>query len=689
MANSRYHLQHLPESLYSLFEYNPDPCYMLNQEGRFIAVNEAVSRVTGYSTEELTGAPYQFLIAPDYAEFTESIFNRVGVRGEKADFDTVILRKNGERAELTITAVPVLIDGNIVCTIGMAKDMTKRKQLERTLLTAQMHLQNIFDSTELCLWSRDAKSGKLIHISPACQAIYGYSQDDFIKNPFLWKTLIDGEDLPQVERLQQLLYAGEKVKLEYRIHRRDGSIRWVYVYTVPVLDDNGGVLRIDGVLTDITERKQAEEQLHYLAYRDALTGLPNRRLTRDRLIAAIQEAERTGRMVAVMHLDLDGFKLINDTLGHELGDQLLCAVGMRIDACLQAKDTTSRSGGDEFTLILANVEDLTDIHDTAEQILQELSKPFHIQSHELVITTSIGVACYPQHGEAFVDLFRRADQAMYLAKAKGKNAYQFFTDELRGRYRKRLLLEQGLRKALEHNELTLHYQPIVCAEGDSVIGMEALLRWNKGDQSISPAEFIPIAEEIGEIVPIGDWVLREACLQLKKWQEQGWEKLFISVNVSARQLEQPALVETIGQILQDTSLLPSSLHLEITESTAMSNMNHSIEMLQKLAQLGISISIDDFGTGYSSIAYLEKFPMNIIKLDRSFIQDGKTAIIKAVVAMAGSLDLHVIAEGVETKAQKEHLHSLGCLYMQGYLFSKPKSADEMTMLLRKGPSLDA
>jgi diguanylate cyclase (GGDEF)-like protein/PAS domain S-box-containing protein len=681
MVYSRHLLPHLPESLHSLFEFNPDPCYILDCQGAFIAFNDAVMKVTGYSAEEIMGHSYRALIVQEYLAFTESIFDRVLTKGLKVDFDTIIRCKNGESAELTITAMPVVVEGEILGIIGIAKDMSKRKQLERTLLAMQMQLQNIFDSTDLCLWSRDAKDGKLIHISPACKLIYGFTQEQFAANSSLWKQVVLEEDLPHVEQVQLELHAGKKIKQEYRIRRADGSIRWVYDYTVPVVCEEGQIIRYDGVISDITERKKTEEQLHYLAFRDALTGLPNRRLVRDRLIAAIEEAKVKQQLVAVMHLDLDGFKVINDSLGHELGDQLLRAVGMRIESCLQERDTISRSGGDEFTLILTGIKDMPEVSAKAEQILQELSRAFHIQGNELVVTTSIGITCYPQHGEAFVDLFRRADQAMYLAKAKGKNAYQLFTDELSGTYRKRLQLEQGLRKALENKEFEVHYQPIVDADGGRVIGLEALLRWYKEGRLISPAEFIPIAEEIGEILPIGEWVLREACLQLKRWQEQYSQELFISVNVSARQLEQTSLVDIVEHILKEVSLSPSSLHLEITESTAMGNMNHSMEMLHKLTKLGVSISIDDFGTGYSSIGYLEKFPITTIKLDRSFIKEGKTAIIKAVIAMATSLDVHVIAEGVETEEQKAQLLSIGCRYMQGYLYSKPLMAESASNLL--------
>ncbi|WP_284638793.1 sensor domain-containing protein [Paenibacillus silviterrae] len=673
----------LQNSLISLFDDNPDPCYVVDLKGRFTACNEAFFQVTGYSEKELIGISFLPLIAPAYVPMSQMIFRKVAYHGHRADFDIGILRKNGEHADITITAVPVMTRGQITGVIGIAKDMTHRKQLEKALLTTQMHLQNIFESIDVCLWSMDVRSRKLLSISPACQIIYGYTQEDFSHEPSLWRQLIHPEDLPRVEEKQASLGDGMKIKHEYRIFRADGSLRWIYDYTVPVMDEYGELLRLDGVITDITERKQTEVRLHDMAYRDALTGLPNRRCVRTQLTDAMERAERCGQMAAVLYLDLDGFKVINDSLGHELGDQLLCAAALRISRSVPENAKVARLGGDEFAVIVENISSLSDAGDAAKRILLRLSEPFLLAGYELIITASIGISGYPIHGHHYEDLIQRADQAMYLSKAKGKNTYQLFTDDLTDKYQERLLLEQGLRKALEHDELEVHYQPIVDAENNRIKGMEALLRWKLNGSFVPPMEFIAIAEEIGLIEAIGQWVLQQACKQTKEWIDQGFSDFFISVNVSVKQLEQGHFTAVVKDALDQCGLEPAHLHLEVTETAAMSNVHHTVHILQKLADLGISISIDDFGTGYSSIGYLEKFPIHTIKIDRSFVKDGKDAIMKAVIAMAKSLQLNVIAEGVESAEDKDKLLGMGCTQMQGYMFSKPDSAAEMSALLKQ------
>ncbi|WP_052487676.1 bifunctional diguanylate cyclase/phosphodiesterase [Gordoniibacillus kamchatkensis] len=673
-------IEHLDDYLPSLFAYNPDPCYVLNIQGCFIGFNEAALKLTGYAHDELLGMHYPDLLTPYQKYDVHSAFRQVVTEGIKVDSEVTIYNKSKECIELSITAMPVRIDGRIAGLIGIAKDITRRNQLERTLLKTQAHLANIFESLEVCLWSRDAKTNET-QISPACEAIYGYPQEAFVRDPDLWRKVIHPDDRPHVEKRQRLLLRGKKIRYKYRICRRDGTIRWVDDYTVPVPGPLGDIVRVDGVITDITERKKTEDRLYRLAFHDALTGLPNRRLIKDLLRTAISHAERKKQRVAVMYLDLDGFKFVNDSLDHALGDRVLQMFAKRLRRCVRAKDHVGRIGGDEFVVILEETTELV-LAEVIIAIIKAIAKPFTIHKQEYTMTTSLGISFYPEHGGDGETLLNRADQAMYLAKENGKNKFETWGDDISCKLQRRVSLEQWLRKALQYGEFELHYHPIVNVATGSVIGTEALIRWHHRSGSISPLEFIPVAEQTGLIVPIGEWVLRTACAQNKLWQDQGFSSLFVSVNLSVRQLEQDHLIDTIRQILDETGLDPRFLHIEITESTAMTNVNQAIRMLKEMSDIGISISIDDFGTGYSSLSYLEKFPIHTIKIDQTFIRTGQLAIIRAIIAMARSLNLNVIAEGVENESQTVQLHELGCSDMQGFLFSLPVCPQELEPFLR-------
>jgi diguanylate cyclase (GGDEF)-like protein/PAS domain S-box-containing protein len=672
--------ERLHESLHSLFHFNPDPCYVLDAQGRFEAFNNATLTVTGYSREELLHQSFLPLIYPEHAERTQLIFQRVLSGGHEASFDVSIIRKDGELLELSVTAVPVWLDGKVSGVAGVAKDVTRRNQMERSLVKAQLDLKNIFDSIDVCLWSNDLVTGE-IKLSAACDTIYGYSQEAFQRDRNLLRKVIYPPDAGKVEKRQRELLGGKKLKQEYRIVRSNGDIRWVHDNTIPVLDEHGAVYRLEGVITDITERKKSEERLQTLAFQDALTGLPNRRLIRDRLRMAIIRAERRTHKVVVMYLDLDGFKFINDSLGHGYGDRLLQIVSKRLKRCLRAGDTVARIGGDEFAVVLEEVNDVAVIEKIATKLLSVITEPIVIEQQELVVTTSLGICVYPDHGVDHETLFKRADQAMYAAKEKGKNNFQLYNEHISEKFNARLMLEQGLRKALDRKEFVLYYQPIVNAVSGRIVGVEALIRWQHATGMIPPSQFISLAEESGLIIPIGEWALREACTQCKHWQDMGYQSLSVSVNMCARQLEEPNVVEMVQLALDESGLDPSYLHIEITESSVMTNMNRAIDMLRAIGRLGVSISIDDFGTGYSSLSYLEKFPINAIKIDQSFIHQNQFAIIRAIIAIAASCELTVIAEGVEDREQLQTLQEMGCTKMQGYWFSPPISAYEFGLFL--------
>jgi diguanylate cyclase (GGDEF)-like protein/PAS domain S-box-containing protein len=467
---------------------------------------------------------------------------------------------------------------------------------------------------------------------------------------------------------------------EFKIRRRDGEERWLD-FSAGVIEF-GGRPAVLGIAFDVTQRKRAEEQIKELAYHDALTGLPNRLLFNDRLAVAVAQAHRSASRLAILFLDLDRFKVINDSLGHSLGDRLLKEVAERLQAGVRHGDTVARLGGDEFILLLPGIGRAEDAAKVAEKILESLKLPVRIEDRELVVTASIGISLYPEDGFDVESLIKNADTAMYRAKEQGRDNFQLYTHAMNETAVERLGLENSLRKALPGGQLVLHYQPLLDLTTGRVHGVEALLRWNHPDRGlVLPHEFLNLAEITSLIVPMGPWTLRTACARARAWQEQGHPTLTVAVNLSARQFQQPDLVTQVKRALDDTGLPPSSLDLEITETHAMQNAETTIMTLRELKRLGVRISIDDFGIGYSSLSYLKRLPIDTLKIDQSFVRDITTdpddaAIATAVIALAHTLKLQVVAEGVETQEQLEFLAARHCDRMQGYLFSRPLSADE-------------
>jgi diguanylate cyclase (GGDEF)-like protein len=464
---------------------------------------------------------------------------------------------------------------------------------------------------------------------------------------------------------------------------------------IPLHDSQGNVVGILGTYEDITERQIAQEKIRYQALHDLLTGLPNRTQFNEQLSLSLNKARNHQSQLAVMFLDLDRFKTINDTLGHAFGDRLLQDVAQRLSSCLGEDYTVSRWGGDEFTLLLSQTSGTAEVAQIAQRILDTLKPAFNLEestqpyrSTSLHISTSIGIALYPQHGEDAETLLRNADAALYSAKQQGRNNYQFYTAAMNSQASELLNLENQLHQALKQKEFLVYYQPQVNTITGEITGMEALVRWQHPKLGlVSPAKFIPLAEETGLIVSIGEWVLQTACAQNKAWQEAGFPPLRVAVNLSARQFQQPSLLETVAQTLQQTGLSPEFLELEITESIAMQNVELTRSMLRKLHKMGVHLSIDDFGTGYSSLGYLKQFPLDTLKIDKSFVRDlasdpQNAGIINAIMTLGRGFNLRVIAEGVETEAEKNCLLSLQCKEMQGYLSSPPLPAEEATQLLR-------
>jgi len=490
-------------------------------------------------------------------------------------------------------------------------------------------------------------------------------------------------DDPETDDFLQRALAGETVAAPDALCDE----RWVSALYRPHYDGDGRVAGVIALIRDVTDRKSAEQQIEYQAYHDALTGLANRRLFQEHLTLALALAARRRGTVAVLFLALDQFKVINDTLGHSTGDELLRVIAGRLKECVHDGDTVARVGGDEFTIVLQDLAKKEDAALVARRVLQSVAEPIALGGHRLYVTTSIGITFYPDDGEDAEALLKNADNAVDLAKAAGRNTYQMSTAEMTRAMHERLMLESGLREALERDEFILHYQPQIDTRTMSVVGMEALLRWNHPERGLLlPEQFIRLAEERGTIVPIGEWVLREACVQAARIRAKGLPDFRVAVNLSARQLRDRSLIATVAAALDAAGLPPHCLELEITESVAIENVEQTFGLLAELRASGVRIAIDDFGTGHSSLGYLKRFPIDTLKIDRHFVEDlpdglEDAAIVRAVVQLARGLDLRVVAEGVETQQQLDFLQHHACREVQGYHFSYPVPAEEFEELL--------
>ena len=511
---------------------------------------------------------------------------------------------------------------------------------------------------------------------------------------------VHDEDKGRVEALvREAAQSGAPFGIEHRIVRSDGATRIVHHQTEVAVDGNGKATRLTGTVQDITERKQDEERIRHLAFFDSLTGLPNRWYLADRLKLAVEAAKRQGRVVGVLFLDLDRFKRINDTLGHNIGDELLKGVGERLRASVRSTDclarvdvdasesVVARLGGDEFIILLTEIRTVEDGARVAQRILDAMAPPFLLHGQEVSVTVSIGISVYPVDGKDVDSLLKNADTAMYHAKEKGRNNYQFYTESMNARALDRLILENDLRKALEQEQFVLYYQPQIDVPSGQIVGAEALLRWMHPKAGlVPPSDFIPLTEELGLIVPLGEWVLRQACLQGRRWREDGFPSFRVAVNVSARQFQEEDFVATVSRILSETGLPAGNLELELTETVVMKDVDKSSDSLSRLKEMGIRLSIDDFGTGYSSMNYLNRFRLDTLKIDRSFLKGipkdaDHVAIANAIIAMAKGLNLSVVAEGVESTEQLEFLREVNCGGMQGYLVSPPVPIEKFQRLL--------
>lgn len=600
----------------------------------------------------------------------------IGVHGIEAAVD-------GKQLRMAITGVRPAENGE--CLLVVLEDVTCEHALRTEARMHEQRFQDLVQQMDAIVWEADAETFQFTFVSRRAEDILGYPVERWLAEPDFWVKLIHPDDREQaVAYCKAATEKGSDHAFDYRAVAADGRVVWQRDIVRVVWDEAKRKKVLRGVMVDITEHKEAESRLAHLASHDALTGLPNRNLLADRLRQALIAAARYRHSVGVLFLDLDRFKTINDSLGHGTGDQLLKAVAERLRSGVREGDTVARVGGDEFVMIVGDVDQPHDAVRVARKVLDNFVAPFRVQVQEagggvqeFFFTSSIGISLYPADGEDGQTLLKNADAAMYRAKAGGGNGFQFFTPEMDVQERKRLSLENALRTALEQQQFVLHYQPQIDLATNSMIGVEALLRWSHPEKGLVPLpDFIPLLEETGFIVAVGEWVLRTACAQHRVWREAGLEVPRVAVNLSARQLRHERFLESVERALADAGMDPGSLELEITESVVMEQVEASLETLRRVRALGVRLSMDDFGTGYSSLSHLKLLPVNAVKADQTFVRgvptdESDAAIVESVIALARTLRLDVIAEGVETEAQSEFLRARGCDTMQGYLFSRP------------------
>jgi diguanylate cyclase (GGDEF)-like protein/PAS domain S-box-containing protein len=673
----------------SIINHALDGVITIDYEGIIRSFNPASEQIFGYKSGEIVARDISQIIPEFFGTLNNSSFSiepyceeRIctntshEVRGQRKD-------GSGLPIELSLSKFPA---GERWMVTIILRDITQRKQVEEELRESEERYRALTENA-YDLISEIGVRGEFLYISPNYNEVLGYTAEELIGKRLI--DFIHPDDRQGVKiGFQRVFESAALEQMIYRFINKNGEFS-CFESTGKVYQTASGDARAVFISRDTTERLRYEDTIWHQAFHDILTDLPNRLLFRDRLNLAMAHAKRNEHMLAVLFLDLDRFKLINDTLGHGVGDLLLREVTYRLTQSVRDEDTVARMGGDEFAILLPKVLRIDNAAKVATKILESIKQPLNVDGHELYITTSIGIVIYPNDGEDAGILLKNADTAMYLAKEKGRNNYQLYAPAMNDKAIMRLALENNLRRALLRDEFVVYYQPKFNTVTSQIIGMEALVRWQHPDLGlVPPSEFIPIAEETGLIVPLGEWVLRNVCIQNKAWQDAGLFPLRVAVNLSARQFQLQYLVEMVSRVLKETEMDPKWLELEITESVAMQNAEFAVIMLNELKEMGIQLTIDDFGTGYSSLSYLKRFPIDKLKIDRSFISEicedhEQAAIASTVIVLGQSLKLGVIAEGVETLEQFNFLKQRQCDEMQGFLLGKPMPAIDFGALLMK------
>jgi diguanylate cyclase (GGDEF)-like protein/PAS domain S-box-containing protein len=680
----------------ALLNLAQDAIVVCGTDSRILFWNRGAENMYGWSSGYAIGKISHTLLRSEPVLPVEQIMSELFETGYWEGEATYLTRAQGRITVGVRWALQRDANGVPVKILTIANDISKHKRAESKLRALSERLALATSVAKVGVWDWDLPSNSITWDDTMFQ-IYGF--ENVLPVPYeKWSAAVDPRDLPAVEStLQRVIREKADGSAEFRITNTAGAVRNIFAVERPVMDSNSTVVRVIGVNMDITDRKVAETALQtseahftHSAQHDFLTGLPNRMLLNDRVSRAITSAPRNGKKVALLFLDLDGFKHINDSLGHSIGDRLLQSITRRLADCVRASDTVSRQGGDEFIVLLSELAHSEDAAITARRMLTAVAETHSIDDHELHVTASIGLSIYPDDGRDAETLIQNADTAMYQAKENGRHSYQFFKAEMNARAVERQSTEESLRRALDRGEFELHYQPKVDLNSGKITGAEALIRWQHPTRGLlSPAQFIPVAEDSGLIVPIGKWCLREACQQARKWAEMGFHVRTIAVNISTVQLRDDDFLEDVFDALEKTGLDAKFLELELTESVLMKRAESAAEVLQKLKAKGVQIALDDFGTGYSSLSYLRKFPIDVLKIDQSFIRQimsgpAGTSIVSAVISLGHSLGIRVVAEGVESREELSFLRAQRCDEAQGYYFGRPVPADQFIRLFSSG-----
>ena len=679
------------ELLAQALEQSPFGIIVMDIEGRAEYCNQSFTAMTGFTLNDIRDVAAH---AWNTAESTDAVYRGL-LSSQQADDrwngDVQSHRKDGTTYwERQVVSTLRDADGKHTHLVVFKQDISERRRRKAAHeQTRRLQEQALVSSSNGIMITRsDADDHSIVYVNPAFERITGYRSDEVIgrEGRFL---LRDDLAQPELEGIRSALREKREGEATLRNYRKDGTLFWNELRIAPVRELTGSAItHFVSVINDISERVCYQQALEHQANHDSLTGLANRNLLNDRIEQAILWAKRNNRVMGVMLLDLDHFKLINDASGHSAGDALLKEVAQRLARCVRETDTVARLGGDEFVIILTDLPQPDDVDQIAEKILSSLSRPMDVVGRDVFVTASIGVSLYPRDGDHGEILLRYADMAMYRVKEHGRNSVRQFVPEMGSSAVSRLDMEAALRRGLERGEFLLHYQPKVDLSTECIVGAEALVRWQHPQIGlVHPIEFIRLAEETGLIIPLGEWVLGEACRQQVLWQQQGLGPVKLAVNMSARQFRQEELIERISAVFAGSGADPRHMTLELTESMVMHDVDSALASLRALKKLGLSLSLDDFGTGYSSLSYLRRFPIDELKIDRSFINDihlnaDDAAIAGAIVAMARSLGLLVVAEGVEKKEQAELLSSLGCNLVQGYFYARPMTVSAFTTRLQ-------
>ena len=676
----------------TVFDASAEAITITDVQGHILSVNPAFTHMSGYSAADAVGRNTRLLNSGLQSKaFYEQLWSDLLLHGSWQG-EMVNRHKDGHLFDVQVSITTSRDSlGEAQHFIGVSTDITERKKYEKDVLQLNTQLnqfKNTLDQTLEAVFIFDPESLRFTYVNEGAKRQTGYSQAELMQmTPVEIKPLFT---LVEFQHMLQPLIAGVLPSLTFQtVYRhKDGHDTPVEI-SLQLIRLEGQEPRFVAIATDISERKAAQEQIEFLAFHDALTSLPNRLLAKDHLQQAVLAAERASTKVALLFIDLDKFKTINDSLGHVIGDGLLKAVAVRLRECLRDTDTLSRQGGDEFLIVLNHVCDTESVTVVVEKILERIADPFEIDQHELLISLSIGIAVYPDDGKDFDTLLKQSDTAMYQAKESGRNTYRFHTDQMNIDAVEHLRMRNGLRRALANGEFVLHYQPQISLASGAVIGAEALIRWNHPELGmVAPGRFISVAEDTGLIVPMGDWVLREACRQSVAWRQAGLPELVMGVNLSAVQFKRGDVLKSVTQALEESGLEPALLELELTESILIKDTEKVLATVRQLKSLGVKLSIDDFGTGYSSLSYLKQFDVDKLKIDQSFVRDmvddpNDAAIVRAIIQMAKGLNLTTIAEGVEDERQLALLRLQHCDEVQGYHFARPMPADQFESFMSR------